>query len=270
VDEKDYKMKIITTFSNKYWRRTGQYTVTEWKKLMPSDWQLWIHDTPTDLPINYDVSVNCPNKNTWIMEAEKIAKQKIAPMGYYSEWSKLCHKSFAQWECYEKDPTGIMIWMDADIKFRKPLDSDVFKNLVKNKFCAYLGRDRVDTKKSIYVESYGQYEFLSPETGIIIYNCDHYISKDFFKNMKNIYLSMEVFNLYDWSDTGVFYTCVKQFNKEYFNDITENLPAIPSPLTISVLDEYLEHWMGTANKKNKKDITGLNEKQALKNQGLIL
>lgn len=262
-------MKIITTLSQKYWKRTGQYTVAEWKSMLNDSWKLWIHDTPTDLPIKYDVSINCQHKNDWLIQADKIARQKQAPPGYYKEWNKLCHKSFAQWECYEKDPTGIMVWMDADMKFRKPLDENVFKDLVKDKFCAYLGRDRVDTQSEIYKSAYGQYKLLSPETGVIVYNCNHPIAKDFFNTMKDIYMSMKLFELYDWSDTGVFYTCVKKFDKKHFNDMTEHLPPVPSPLTISVLDEYLEHWMGTANKKNKKDIIGMKEKQELVNQGLL-
>lgn len=267
--EKSTKMKIITTLSKKYWKRTGQYTVANWKSLMPDESKLWIHDTPTDLPFSYDISVDCPIKNNWIISADQIAGKKNPPPGYYKEWNKLCHKSFAQWECYEKDPKGIMIWMDADMKFRKKLSTNVFENLVKDKFCAYLGRERVDTKSDLYKSAYGQYDFLSPETGVIVYNCDHPIAKDFFETMKKIYLSMEVFDLYDWSDTGVFYTCVKRFDKKYFNDMTAHLPPVPSPLTISILDEYLEHWMGTANKKNKQDIIGTKEKQELISQGLL-
>jgi len=262
-------MKIVTTLSQKYWKRTGQYTVAEWKSKMPPSVKLWIHDTPTEIPISYDISLDCKGKDKWIRSAETVAKQKTQPPGYYKEWNKLCHKSFAQWECYEYDPQGIMIWMDADMKFRKRLDESVFENLLGDKFCAYLGRNRVDTQSDVYKTEFGQYNILSPETGVIIYNCDHSIAKDFFSKMKDTYLSMDVFNLYDWSDTGVFWDTVQSFDNTHFVDLAENYPPTPFPLIVTPLDEYLEHWMGTKNKKNKSDTWGETERISLKKQGVI-
>lgn len=261
--------KIITTLSQKYWKRTGQYTVAYWKSLIPKEIQLWIHDTPTSLPINYDRSIESTNKNSWIQDARLIASSKKQPPGYYKEWDKLCHKSFAQWECFEDEPKGIMIWMDADMKFRKLLNPEVFKDLLGDRFCAYLGRDRVDTQSEIYRNDYGQYNFLSPETGVIIYNCDHEIAKDFFNSMKDTYLSMKVFNLYDWSDTGVFWNTINQFDAKHFIDMAADFTPNPTPLVLTKLDEYLEHWMGTKNKKARADIRGSIIKEKLLNQGKL-
>lgn len=263
------RMKIITTLNEKYWNRTGQYTVAHWKPLIPKEIKLWVHDTPESLPISANKLLSSNNKQRWIEEAGKIAPQREQPPGYYKEWSKLCHKSFAQWECFEADPKGIMIWMDADMKFKKQLNYNVIKNLIGDYFCAYLGRDRVDTQNEIYKKEFGQYEFLSPETGVIIYNCSHPIAKDFFTKMKETYLSFDVFNLYDWTDTGVFWNTVQSFDKAHFIDLAEKSVPTPFPLIVTLLDEYLEHWMGTKNKKEKSDTWGETERVSLKKQGSI-
>lgn len=60
---------------------------------------------------------------------------------------------------------------------------------------------------------------------------------------------------------------MRKTGAEHFNDITANCVASPSPINVSILDDYLEHWMGTNNKKNKADIKGKIEKELLLKKG---
>jgi hypothetical protein len=262
------KIKILTTLSEKYYRRTGQYTIRYWKDLIPPSWQFWLHDTP-DLPIRFDISKPQKEKNVWIERAREYSKNLPLPVGYMGEWEKFTHKSFAQWETYEEDPSGIMVWLDSDVKIKKPLTDKIILDCLDGKFCAYFDRSKVDTKHPIYLTYYGQYERLTVEGCVYIYNLDHPIAKVFFERLKKTYLNMEIFDYFDWCDTGAFEYTKNQFPQEYFRDINENLPPVASPLTISILDEYLEHWMGTANKKLRADSKGENEKRELQEQGII-
>lgn len=252
--------RIISTLSQKYWKKTGQYTMPSWKKNLPSGWEIWLHDSP-NLPLEIDNYLECKDKSTWIENARKIATTKKQPPGFMKEWEKFCHKSFAQWEAYERNPKGLLIWIDSDVKFKRPITEEVLKKCLNDKFCAYLGRDRVDTQDPFFKKRYGQYETLTPETCFIIYNLDHHLAEDFFKEFKKMYFSREIFNNYSWCDAGSFISTVQKFDKQYFNDITANDSPTPLPLNISILDPYIEHWIGTKNKKEKQDVIGLEYKE---------
>ena len=252
------KVKILTTLSQEYWDYTGQHTVKFWKNFMPGDWELWLHDTP-ELGIKYTKSIPTKDKYLWLIEAEKISSsipENLHPPGYYREWKKFSHKSFAQWEAYEADPTGVLVWLDSDVFIRKQLDESVVTRALNGKFCGYFGIDRVDTT-SKKLSGYGQ---LNVETGMIVYNLDHPVANKFFEIQKNIYLTNESFKLYDWSDTGVFEESMIRTGKEHFHDITGHLPATPAPMPISFLDEYIEHWIGDAGKETRSDHIGQNLK----------
>jgi hypothetical protein len=262
------KIKIISTLSQKYWDQTGQYTVKTWPDYIPKNSEIWLHDTP-NLPIDVDRYISTKEKNIWLTEAEIFSKNIPSPPGYMKEWKKFTHKSFAQWECYEENPNGVMVWLDADVKMKKPLTEEILLNCLDGKFCGYFGRDRVNTKDPIFKKEYRHYERLTIEGCFIIYDLNHPIAKDFFKEFKNTYKSMKLFEYFDWCDTGAFEYTKNQFPAEFFNDITGHLPPVPSPLTISILDEYLEHWMGLINKKGKADIIGIKEKKALIDRGIL-
>ena len=261
------KIKILTTLSQEYWDYTGQYTVKFWENFIPSDWELWLHDTP-ELGIKYTKSIPTKDKYSWFSEAEKISSsipKELHPPGYYREWKKFSHKSFAQWEAYEADPTGILVWLDSDVLMRKHLDESVITRALNGKFCGYFGIDRVDVSNKKLL-TYGR---LNVETGMIVYNLDHPVAKKFFEIQKNIYLTNESFKLYDWSDTGVFEESMIRTGKEHFHDITGQLPATTSPISISFLDDYIEHWIGAGGKAQRADHTGQKIKQRMIKRGII-
>jgi hypothetical protein len=262
------KVKILTTLSQEYWNNTGQYTVKFWENFIPSDWELWLHDTP-NLGIKNNNSMPTKDKDVWMEQAADVAasipKDKH-PFGYYREWKKFGHKSFAQWEAYEADPTGIMIWIDSDVVMKKMFDTSIISRALNGKFCGYFGRDRVDPAVNKKVRNYGRYNV---ETGIIVYDLDHPVAKEFFETQKNIYLSNEVFKLYDWADTGVFEESMLRTGKEHFHDITGHLPPTTEPIPISFLDEYIDHWMGSANKEARADLSGAALKRKMIKRGLL-
>jgi len=250
---------IVSTLSKKYWKQTGQYTLPTWKSNIPNSWKLCLHDSPA-IPIDIDqYIVSSIEKTKWFEDAcqyTKDLKQPLPP-GFMKEWKKFYHKSFAQWETCNNINSKFLVWCDADVKYKKPLTEELLKECLNGKFCGYFGRDRVNTQDSLFIKDYGQYKTLTPETCFIVYDLTHPISNDFFNSFKEIYLSMELFNNMSWCDAGAFITAVNKFPNYYFNDITKDIVPTPCPLNVSLLDEYIEHWIGTINKKNKKDIKGV-------------
>jgi len=251
-------IKVITTMSQSYWDRVGQYSVSTWPDLMPDGWQLWLHDTP-DIPLKIDKKLSGEEKDKWIADAHLASDGKPLPPGYQKEWEMFCHKSFAQWECYKEDPSGLMMWCDSDVKWLKQPNEELLRRCLEGKFCAYLGRDRVDTSQT----AKKKYSKLTPETCIIVYDLNHPVAREFFTRFENVYKSMELFDLYSWCDAAVFEHVKSTFPSEYFNDIGKNDPPAIAPLPCNFLSEYFEHWMGWSNKEARADISGTREKEKI-------
>jgi len=248
-------IKVITTMSQEYWDRVGQYSVSTWPSLMPEDWKLWFHDTP-ELPVTPTKNLKSIAKEDWYNSAHTAVQGRVQPPGYQRDWGMFCHKAFAQWECYKEDPSGLMVWCDSDVKWLKQPNESLLKKCLEGKFCAYLGRDRVDTSQT----AKKKYSKLTPETCIIIYDLDHPIAEEFFTRFENVYKSMELFDLYSWCDAAVFEHVKATLPVEYFNDIGKNDPPAIAPLPFNFLSEYFEHWMGWTNKEAREDISGKKEK----------
>lgn len=254
-------VKVVTTLSQEYWDRVGQYSVITWPNLMPDDWKLWLHDSP-NLPIKHDLNFTSTNKQEWWKLAEVKVSQftkKQKPFGYQQDWKTFSHKVFAQCESFEKESSGLMMWCDADVKWKKQPTTKFLIKCLDGKFCAYLGRDRVNPAE----HKKRKYKKLPNETGILIYNLDHPIAEKFFYNFKEIYLSLKLFDGYDWSDCGAFETAMLETGKENFNDLALPYPPAISPMPLTVLGNYFEHWMGWANKEARSDISGNKEKERL-------
>jgi hypothetical protein len=251
-------VKVITTMSQEYWDKVGQYSVSTWPDLMPTDWEFWLHDTP-DIPLITSKKIIETEKYNWINAAEPVSKMSMAPPGYQSEWIMFCHKSFAMWEAYKIEPKGFMVWCDSDVKWFKQPNIELLQKCLDGKFCGYLGRDRVDTSTT----AKKKYARLTPETCFIVFNLDHLIANEFFNKFENVYKSMQLFELYSWCDAAVFEHVMNMFPKEYFNDITKNNPPAIAPLPLTFLSEYFEHWMGWTNKEAREDISGKKEKEKI-------
>lgn len=249
-------IKIITTMSQSYWDRVGQYSVSTWPTLMPDGWELWLHDTP-DIPLKVNKKISGEEKAEWIKQAHIASDGKPQPPGYQKEWEMFCHKSFAQWECYKLDPQGIMVWCDSDVKWLKQPTEELLRQCLDGKFCGYLGRDRVDTSQT----AKRKYSKLTPETCIIVYNLDHPAAREFFSRFEEVYKSMKLFDLYSWCDAAVFEHVKSSLPSEYFNDIGKNDPPAVAPLPFNFLSEYFEHWMGWTNKEAREDLSGKKEKE---------
>jgi len=251
-------IKVVTTMSQEYWDRVGQYSVSTWPTLMPEGWQLWFHDTP-ELPVTPTKNLKSIAKEDWYNSAHTAVQGRVQPPGYQRDWGMFTHKVFAQIESYKEDPTGIMIWCDTDVKWRKMPNADLINRALEGKFCAYLGRDRVDTSTT----AKHKYSKLPNEMCIIVYDLDHPAAPAFFKNFEEVYTSFKIFDHYDWSDCGGFELAQEATGKEFFNDVTKNDPPAINPLPLSLYDEYFEHWMGWTNKEARADLSGTKEKEKI-------
>jgi hypothetical protein len=254
-------VKILTTFSRKYYNETAQYTVKYWHNFIPNLWKLILHDCP-QVGLKYHKLIMSKKKHKWIKEAflisqEYVNKFPLTPLGVYA-WLTFCHKAFALWETYEDDPKGILIWCDSDVLWKKKLDDKLILKALDNKFCGYFGADLLIPGKV--------------ETGIIFFDLNHPIAKDFFFIYKNNYLSFDIFKKDLWYDNVNFTYTKSFFDPLVFNDIAKDVQPTRGPIYKSYFKDYCEHWMGKINKSARKFVKTFveNDEALIKNPNLIL
>jgi hypothetical protein len=253
-------VKILTTFSRKYYNETAQFTVKFWQDFMPNSWKLILHDSPIT-GLKYHKLIFSKTKHEWIKKASLISQECInkyasTPLGVNS-WLIFCHKAFALWEAYEDDPQGILIWCDSDIFFKKKLDDKLILKALDNKFCGYFGADLL---------------IAGAETGIIFFDLNNPIAKDFFFIYKNNYLSFDIFKKNLWHDNDNFTFTKSFFDPLMFNDIAKDVQPTRGPMYKSYFKDYCDHWLGTKNKLSRKLVKTFTEldKILIKKGGLKL
>ena len=85
---------------------------------------------------------------------EFLEKCPKKPKSYLYDAAKFCHKAFAQIDAINRDG-GEIFWIDADVKFHKPVEKYFLKGLLKDVAICYLGRDTYS------------------ECGFVGYDCGH-------------------------------------------------------------------------------------------------
>ena len=227
---------ILTTFSEDNYRDYASITLDSWKQNWPSNWKLIVIGADNIPGVDADIVLNCPEKDSWILETEKHPPGKPYPKGYLRDWKKFCHKAWAQITAYEHLKTGYLIWMDADVIWKKtPPQNLVESELQNTHFSAYLGRDGYRHKHPGH--------HVSPETGLVLYDLDHPQASKHFSHWKEIYTSNELFKYPGWSDDFI-YGELRKDNFTAYKSLTQNQPPSRYPLAINHLNVYFEHWMG--------------------------
>lgn len=112
--------------------------------------------------------------------------QHIRPENYLYNAAKFSHKVYAQLDAFESGERYI-VWLDADIVFKKELTRNFLKKLVKGYFCAYLGRIGCYT-----------------ETGFLIFDTHHPDFQTFKDRYRKVYDDRTLFLMDYWIDCLAF------------------------------------------------------------------
>jgi len=149
---------------------------------------------------------------------------------------KFCYKVFAvthaglNFQNYEN-----IIWIDADTIFKKPLS--------KNKLNKFIDKDAM-------MNFFGRKKQYS-ECGFLVFNLKHNKCKDYFKEMKRMYTSNDIYTLKEWHDSYVWDHVRVKFEKNH-NVKTHSISGFKyndHVLLFTNLYMYFDHLKGTTRKK---------------------
>ena len=153
---------------------------------------------------------------------------------YWKDGVRFCYKVYAVCQAAQLD-YDILIWVDADSVFYKPLTLDfITKQLYdENKMMTYLGRG----------DHYS-------ECGFLLWNIKHKDSQDYFKEMKKMYDEDLIYNEKEQHDSYIWDIVRKKFedNRGTINiDIGDK--KIGHVQSRSILGTFYDHTKGPKRKK---------------------
>lgn len=185
--------------------------------------------------------VETPDKRKWKYDAIRFSYKVFSIIHNFNNYNKYKY----------------ILWIDADTIFLKKFDFRIIKYLInKENMMSYLGRSKLEGHS---------------ECGFLIFNKNHDKLKYYFHDIKNLYLSKNIFNEKEWHDSYIWDLIREKFEKkfnitnfdisEFFYNHLKNKNInkeefMSKNILLKIpLNNYLLHLKGEKNKEEQKIIT---------------
>ena len=160
---------------------------------------------------------------------------------------RFAHKVYAIAMALKEAKTKYLIWLDSDIKTHKKIPISFLHSLVDDtRYLSYLGRENISIKHLNY-----------SECGFLIFNTEHFIHSQFWKDMMEMYDGGKLFQEKEWHDSYIFdvvrINLENTANIKNINISNMGLVDIKSEdhvFVASVLGQFMDHKKG--NRKLNK------------------
>ena len=160
---------------------------------------------------------------------------------------RFAHKVYAISKALKDVKTKYLIWLDSDIKTHKKIPISFLHSLVDDtRYLSYLGRENISIKHLNY-----------SECGFLVFNTEHFIHSQFWRDMMQMYDGGKLFQEKEWHDSYIFDVVRKNLeitaNIKNINISDMGLVDIKSEdhvFVASVLGKYMDHKKG--NRKQNK------------------
>lgn len=178
---------------------------------------------------------------------EKYKEKKPLVDDFRFNVFRFAHKVYAIAAALKEIKTKYLIWLDADIKTHKKIPVSFLHSLVDDTcYLSYLGREHVSMKHLNY-----------SECGFLIFNTEHFVHSQFWKDMMEMYDNGKLFDEKEWHDSYIFDVVRKNLemsaNIQNINITDMGLVDIKSEdhvFVASVLGKFMDHKKG--NRKQNK------------------
>lgn len=160
---------------------------------------------------------------------------------------RFAHKVYAISKALKDVKTKYLIWLDSDIKTHKKIPISFLHSLVDDtSYLSYLGRENISIKHLNY-----------SECGFLVFNTEHFIHSQFWRDMMQMYDAGKLFQEKEWHDSYIFDVVRKNLeinsNIKNINISDMGLVDIKSEdhvFVASVLGKFMDHKKG--NRKHNK------------------
>jgi len=161
-------IRVVTTFSQTGWLEYAQRFVETFNTFWPReielilyvDWALPLAQRPvfgrsvtirnlSDIPGHDDFIRELsphPLLNGRVPRECWKSKDIADGYSYRTDVIKFCHKVFCVWHAAHVDPTGTLLWIDADVHTVRPVPVSLINDIMASCDVSYLGRDRATSE----------------------------------------------------------------------------------------------------------------------------
>ena len=154
---------------------------------------------------------------------------------------RFAHKVYAISKALKDVKTKYLIWLDSDIKTHKKIPISFLHSLVDDtRYLSYLGRENISIKHLNY-----------SECGFLVFNTEHFIHSQFWRDMMQMYGGGKLFQEKEWHDSYIFDVVRKNLeitsNIKNINISDMGLVDIKSEdhvFVASVLGKFMDHKKG--------------------------
>lgn len=235
------KVQVVTTFSDENYNLYANNFIKSYLKYWPKDYLLITYVDK----LYYFTSNGRIKENIFLNVSEDLVSFKnnfkdirfkgVINNVYNFKYDaiKFCHKVFAILHAFKYNKSDILIWLDADIVTLKDIPLDLITSLIDgNKGISWFNREN----------NY-------PECGFLIFNLNCLNTHIFFNELRNTYISGDIFNFNEWHDSYIIQQlALKIFDNDQINNLSGSFSKVSHPI-INVLGEYIDHLKGVKRKE---------------------
>lgn len=250
------KYTIVTSFNMQLWAAYAHKTIPSWAPALPEGTEIIIYTDTTQEKEQFekDNAEKFPNITWRSLEDVRACRKFLTRWGkgqayeeFYSidfnalpdgqKWRynyiPFAKKVYAWVDAYRRIDSDYMIWLDADVAFKKPMTEVDLDDIIEDNHLAWLDRE---------------HPFKHPETGFFALKNSGLVG-DYVEEVVNTYNTGALFYLFEWHDCFAMKEAwVKQSKLEDAID-TKNINPTPFSKNLDVfggteLDEFLIHFKG--------------------------
>jgi hypothetical protein len=225
----------VTSMSKSYYDFIGQYMLNSWNQYWNCKLIVYSED---DLSFLNSKKITYKDWNLCCLTPwEKFCKNNI-----HDSEKKFAKKGFASLDSWKNLNSKKIIWLDADIIFKKHISVEIIDKILPN-----------DKLISLFTHNYcpNRYKGLSSESGFYIVNSNHQYFIDFISEYERIYTAnivpSEIAGLGDHKILALvsnkFQAFVEDLSKYRTKDKTT------TPLNHSWIGDYMNHYKGNVKKQ---------------------
>lgn len=231
------KARVVTSFSPEGYDTYGKEFLSSYEKHCHLPLTVIVEEKqrPIEAPDGTDIL---------ILKKDPLHVAAMSANGFYIGTRKN-KKAYLKWGCkvlalakaerhYEK--LRWLIWIDADVVFKGAMDNEWFAKtniLDSHVHIATLLRDK-NRRPPTW-----------PETGFVAYHLKKDGTRQFIKDLAELYTSGRVFNFPDWQDAYVFGHQLKKSDLQV-KDLSRGHAS--HPWRASVLQQVMDHYKGVRRK----------------------
>ena len=219
-------IRFISSQSHNQFIEHGRFMIESFQKAFPNQTlNLYTEDFIKVKITNKYQDVNIIDlKSTGDIEYQKFQEDKtiLNP----NRTKRFAHKAFAVMDMMKQHNDGLLVWIDCDVLFKKPVPLRWIEVLVGDNLSAHLGL--------IWKGIYGA------ETGFFILNLAHPLKDKFLEEYRQSYVNRDFEGLRKSFDNDIYGRTIKRVQAPY-NELSTNLDLV-SPFNRSCLKEYMYHY----------------------------